>query len=82
MCPPTHFLCCSHLQEPGLFTTLSRRASIGRSRPQQAAVRDFPAGRSFDMNELGGDSDEEEEVGLTSAAPPSYNDVFVEDPIR
>ena len=38
---------------------------------------DFPTGRSFDLSELGGDSDEEE-AGLTSAAPPSYDDVFVE----
>ena len=30
------------------------------------------------MNELAGDSDDEEEEGLTVAAPPSYNDVFTE----
>lgn len=56
---------------------MSRRSSL-RHRVQQSQQRppSYPvtAGHSFDMAELGGDSDEE--MGLTTAPPPMYLDVI------
>lgn len=62
----------------GLLTTISRRASLRQRAQPDPRPPSYPAagGHSFDLNELGGDSDEEE-AGLTVAPPPQYGDVVM-----
>lgn len=59
-----------------LLTTIQRRTSFRHrphAEPRPPSYPAIVAGHSFDLNELGGDSDEEE--GLTAAAPPQYLDI-------
>lgn len=66
-------------ENPGIFTTVSRRGSLrNRVVHHQQRPPSYPAvvaGHSFDLNELGDDSDEDE-GGFTSAPPPQYGDVI------
>lgn len=59
----------------GFLTNVSRRSSLRRrAEPRPPSYPAIVAGHSFDLNELGGDSDEDE-IGLTVAPPPQYLDV-------